>query len=470
MNSVLTTLRRLFGRRISEPPHIRSALIFPQLDVEGLKSQLGLVEEGRKRGAHDSPTSDMDHYDDIEQKIISILESEAKKTTQSFEAHLDTYTQRINNLRHSTAHSHIRSPVDQAQAQFHASLNKELNELIQLQQNVRDNENDVDTFKREHDLDRAPHYPESRVKHWGLIGILLLIEAVLNGSFLALGNELGLLGGTFEAIVIALINVLLGLFVGWKVVTQWNHRSPYRKIPGSIGATVYLIGMSGFNLAVAHYRTALGGDVPEDAPRIAFETLTATPFLVDDIQSWLMFLLGCVFSVIAAIDGWMMDDPYPGYGRLARLRDEARKDLSEQRNLLFDELDTIRDKAIMEMGDALRGIQKERAEYQGIIDGRSSLESSFHQHMSHIEEAANHLLHSYRDANIKARKTEPPRHFSKKWKLERASHQRFQSDGAISSETPSIPDLVSQVQANSQTLLAAHARVVDECKHRLSEI
>ena len=232
MNSVLTTLRRLFGRRISEPPHIRSALIFPQLDVEGLKSQLGLVEEGRKRGAHDSPTSDMDHYDDIEQKIISILESEAKKTTQSFEAHLDTYTQRINNLRHSTAHSHIRSPVDQAQAQFHASLNKELNELIQLQQNVRDNENDVDTFKREHDLDRAPHYPESRVKHWGLIGILLLIEAVLNGSFLALGNELGLLGGTFEAIVIALINVLLGLFVGWKVVTQWNHRSPYRKISG----------------------------------------------------------------------------------------------------------------------------------------------------------------------------------------------------------------------------------------------
>ena len=174
MNSVLTTLRRLFGRRISEPPHIRSTFIFPQLDVEGLKSQLRLEEEGRKRGAHDSPTSDMDHYDDIEQKIISILESEVIKTTQNFEAHLDTYNQRINNLRHSTTLNHISSPVDQAQTRFNSRLDKDLNELVQLQQNVRDNENDVDTFKREHDLDRAPHYPESQLWHWGIILFLLL--------------------------------------------------------------------------------------------------------------------------------------------------------------------------------------------------------------------------------------------------------------------------------------------------------
>ena len=111
MNSVLTALRRLFGRRISEPPRIKSALVFPQIDVEGLKNQLRLEEEGRKRGAHNNPTSDMDHYDDIEQKIISILESEAKETTQSFEAHLDTYTQRINSLLHSTKLDHINSPV-----------------------------------------------------------------------------------------------------------------------------------------------------------------------------------------------------------------------------------------------------------------------------------------------------------------------------------------------------------------------
>ena len=472
MNSVLTALRRLFGRRISEPPHVRSPLDFPQLDVEEIKTQLKLDEQGRRQGAHNIPPSDTDHYDDIEQKIIETVKSEEREATRSFGKHSDTHRERISTaFAQLNDTANLNSPLGLALSRFKSSLNNDLGVLVQLQQKVRENEEDVDTFKREHDLDRAPHYPESRLMRWGVIVIILLVEAILNGSFLARGNELGLVGGIFEAVVIALINVAFGLCVGWKVAPECNHRRRYRRIFGLFGLFAYVVGVFGFNLAVAHYRTALGSDAPENAARLAFETLTATPFLVEDMQSWLLFLLGCVFSGVAAIDGWGMDDPYPGYGTLDRLKDEARNDFQDQRKSLFRELDEIRNTAISEMEEAAKNMKNSGAEHRNAVQGKRRFEKSFQTHLDHLDDAANTLLRSYRDANKKARKTKSPQHFSEAWKLDRSGHE---VDEAIpDEEMPKLADKIAEVNSrlekNCQKLIAEYDKAVAICRQRLTE-
>ena len=43
-----------------------------------------------------------------------------------------------------------------------------------------------------------------------------------------------------------------------------------------------------------------------------------------------------------------MDDPYPGYGKIHRQLEEAREEYIEVKNLVEDELDSMKNKQIKE--------------------------------------------------------------------------------------------------------------------------
>src|SRR3546814_14982804 len=73
---------------------------------------------------------------------------------------------------------------------------------------------EMETFRREHGLSRTARYPKSQLLTVGFALVMILVAAVFNGSFLAQGHELGLLGGIFWAAAIACMNVGSGLHVG----------------------------------------------------------------------------------------------------------------------------------------------------------------------------------------------------------------------------------------------------------------
>jgi hypothetical protein len=75
-------------------------------------------------------------------------------------------------------------------------------------------------------IHRASERPESRVKHVTLMLIFIAVEAVINGSFLAVGSEGGLITGCLMALGISLFNVLLlGFGLGAMALRQLNHRA-----------------------------------------------------------------------------------------------------------------------------------------------------------------------------------------------------------------------------------------------------
>ena len=86
--------------------------------------------------------------------------------------------------------------ISKKQTEFNQKADEAKDELRQEQKNFIAREEDLKQFKKQNDLDRELHAPSGakKVLLAGVIALLFLIETIANTSFLAKGNELGLLG------------------------------------------------------------------------------------------------------------------------------------------------------------------------------------------------------------------------------------------------------------------------------------
>jgi hypothetical protein len=260
-------------------------------------------------------------------------------------------------------------------------------------------------------LDRPPHDFGPKGLKVSILGLLLAIEAVLNGFFLSKGSVFGMVGGVVEAVIIAGLNIAVGVSIGYFVARWLAHRNWGAKLIAAIWIAVYLGAAFGFNLAVAHYRTAMSGD-PFDASITAFRELWDRPFGIEDLESWALFVMGCMFSMFAAYDGWRLDDPYPGYGRRMRHNLEALEEYNALKHELLADLDDIKKKAEGEMQDLTRSITSRQGELGNIVMRSQALWGSMREYFGHLETAANTLLAFYRNENQKHRSSRPPERFN----------------------------------------------------------
>jgi len=162
---------------------------------------------------------------------------------------------------------------------------------------------------------RDAHYPESLVFPLGLLIWVVIIESGMNMYFFSKGNDLGLLGGWFQALIVSAVNALIATVIGGLICMRYGaHKEMMQRVVAWVVLLAVIIPvLLLFNLAVAHYRDALSID-PENAYRIAIERLHAAPFDVKTFDGILLFLAGCVASVIFLIDGYRgFDDVYPKF-------------------------------------------------------------------------------------------------------------------------------------------------------------
>ena len=391
--------------------------LFPQLDLDRISKRLNIEREAKFRGEQEIPPSATKVFDDVEQRIVTSIESEIKQSHQLYTDHLKTYGDRIQSLDFQAKYMEIAAAAESAVSDFKACASRGADLLFQLRRDIVMIEEEIRTFRNDNRLNRTARTPQSRVLQYGVVMILLCIEAALNGSMLAVGHHMGLFGGLAEALLIAGLNVwFFGVVMGGFFLRQSHHRSIMRKTAGIAGLALFAAIVLCFNLAVAHYRDALGGDAPQRAAYTALESLLSNPVGIQDFRSWMLFLAGSLFSFAGAYDGLRMDDPYPGYGRIACRQIEIQDLYVEQKQDLMDELQDIRDEAIDKMEAAGADIPRSRGEYYAVIETRSKLPDVFRRHLVYLEQCANELLAQYRTANQKARTTPPPEHFFTDWK------------------------------------------------------
>lgn len=242
---------------------------------------------------------------------------------------------------------------------------------------------DLEGFRTENNLTRDADYPKSRTLALGVLAVLVLVEAGINGVFFADSSDQGLLGGWIEAFVLALTNVGSAFLLGRLVFPQLHRLSIMARFAGSAATLAGVASLIAVNLFGAHYRdfkaeavraelaAPAHGDNSLPAPKThvsvnripgtpagadkrpasggqasgaiaiasprqdslapvsqneksAVASVLSAPLKVESFTSFFLLVIGLCGATVAALDGYKLDDPFPGYGRRHRRYAEAR--------------------------------------------------------------------------------------------------------------------------------------------------
>ncbi|MFT4183184.1 MAG: hypothetical protein QM636_14850 [Rhizobium sp.] len=394
--------------------------VFPVVDVEKLSTTLGLREKGAAAGRANRPAQNAQSFDETEQHIVGWVEAEKKSSYQVLEDQFQTFDSRLRNLDFEGQFGLIRQANASSVSDFRAEAASGVDELHGLRRNLKTAEDEMVDFKARHRLQRAAKVSSKAA--WGfkvaLIVFLVLIEMVMNGSFLAKGSEQGIVGGVTEAAAFAFLNIGAALIFSFFCVRFLVHRSFLLKLLGLLGLVAYVAVALGINIALAHYRE-VSATILSGAGMEVIQRLKTAPLGLQELNSWMLFAIGLMFSLVAFIDGCYLTDPYPGFAGVQKRLDAARNSYIDRRVDLIDDLRDIRDEHNSKIEEIIRDLSMRRQETAAIIAHRARTAGLFAEHQNHLERTANTLLTIYREANAGGRTEPEPDYFSTRYQLER---------------------------------------------------
>lgn len=410
----LTKLKELFARR--------EALIAPmddpfiQIDKAATAERMKLRERGAEQGKLEQPPSHLRTLDVVESEVAAhVLEIYARAQNDAANS-VRTYDGRMAELGLLGSVSSISASARLAASDFKASVANALNRLSNSQDAIESSYAELREFRAEHGLRRPAHRAMSGAAAWGAIAGSWSAETILNALLLRQNDAMGYLGGVVAAGTIGALNVGLAAIVGRQIWPLVLHRKPPMKLLGWLVTIAWMGVVVVWNLGAAHYRDAKVSGVAN--PEVA--ALAMMGGGLDSIYSWGLLIAGIVFAGTAALSGFRMDDPYPGYGRVARRHDERCQIYAEDIEDATIELKGIRDLAVDEAATVRDELEGQHAERGQIVAARAAFVRRFGEFSDQLEVIANGLLQDYRTANLTARTSPAPETFSSPWSLKRS--------------------------------------------------
>jgi hypothetical protein len=385
------------------------------INTQAFARHLNLKTRGHDRGAQGQPSSQAETLDSVEQEIIQGVSGE-------WTAQYDHLTGMLRGYRDLLAHMKIgeelqagRAEAEGARARFLEAQIAVRNELREVREALVGAQSEYEDFRERHGLTRPAR---RRAGHTaGLLIFCVAAESILNGFFFMEGSSRGLLGGIGTAVGISLVNILWAFALGLGPARFVHHR----RVPVRILAFVLLVvgaaALLGLHLFAAHFRDAFARAGEARAYQVALETLLANPFALADIKSLYLLALGALLGFVASWKGYRHDDPYPGYGPVARRLQSAHAEFDDVHQDLLGDLTDVRDTAEKTLRGAIERITSFVGLAQQMLNGRNAIQQRFTAYESHLEDSANHLLEIYRSANQDARSDPPPAHFRIRWRL-----------------------------------------------------
>ncbi|WP_234840424.1 hypothetical protein [Sinorhizobium meliloti] len=380
-----------------------------------------LAKKGKRNGEANSPQEDSRDHDEVERAITERIESLRDDAYQVLEGHISTYGTRLRNLDFDGHFNRIQVVNNASVDDFKADVATGRDELYGLRKDLREADVELADFRKRNGLELRVARTKGRIAtilKWCIILALLIIETMVNGIYLAKGNDQGLVGGIGYAFAFAFANVVSTVVLGLFVVPRIVHRSFFWKVVGLVGIVAWLTVALGLNLVMAHYRE-VSASAFEYVGRIVMERLSTAPLIMNDIDSWVLFASGVLFSTIALIDSLLMKDPYPGYADTYQRYLDARDDYVDRKADLIDQLKGIRDDHNQKVDGIILALSARRKECAAIIDSRTRMIKQFSEHQSHLEVSGRRLFATYREANCAARTEPQPKRFSTQYKLDR---------------------------------------------------
>lgn len=438
------------------------------IDTDAVAREIGLEVQAAERGKSETPPSSATGIDAIEQQIVHRIESEWSWQGGEFIQQLKAYAQRL--IAYSVAAEFTRLEIraKDTLSQLREADHRGEAELGGLREHYIACRNELQDFRKDNRLTRAPRLHPRRWTAFGLLTVLVVVESAANAIFFAKGSEFGLLGGLWTAIVISFLNVTVSFLLGLWPVRWMNRRGVFVKLAGFVLTLVVLAGICTLHGFAAHYRDATAVVGEERALAAALASLQANPLKLADLNTYILFFLGMLFALLAIYKGATFDDPYPGFGSRARRHEQARQDYSDRHADLFDDLAEIKDETIKILDAGINQLPRYPQQAANIRAQRAGLVETFRGYEGAIETAANRLLSDYRDTNRRWRTTPAPSYFDRLWHLPHSFLNSSEARTLIVEEPKDridIEETLRELSRLSQEVLTEYEKLMTTYPH-----
>ena len=394
--------------------------LFEQYEFDELKDELNITALAKMQARENKPPNTSEHFDVNEQKIMTFFTdrlSAVKQEIYKKVASYDHMAMRVSDITTILAEAKYASEeFVQNITTFQESAKQRIKE-IKHEYSVR--KTDIDKFKTKNGIVREASYPHSKILYIGIIMVILLSETSLNAYFFAKGNELGLIGGAAQALIISLINIVFAFFLGGYLVKKLNlvKKSPVLKygVLATLLGSFFLILL--FNLLVGHLRVQLGID-PDAAYVEAIKTFLANPFSLNEFDSIILVLVGLLSFLIAFTDFYKMDDEYPGYGALDRKYQDSLIDFNELKEELLDEIEGSSKSILNKLETQQMTSKVIMQELMEVPIFRQKLQDHYKEYYNYLNNTCNAMLGFYREINNDNRTDDAPAYFRDRIELD----------------------------------------------------
>jgi hypothetical protein len=385
-------------------------------DIEHCISKHKILDKARKNGSQNLPAENAEQLDSVEQEVVLYFTQFAKARYNNFKQVKDAFDHQIYLVDTSSNSKEAEKISENFKENLNLRIKSATNTLKQICKVVKDKRQDLKNFQIENNLDRSATPIGSHFTSIAILLFVLIAEILLNGYFFAQDSDFGLMGGGVQALIFALLNILACCLLARSSILI-NHVSRGPKSVGWMLLLLLITWLVFYNLMVAHYRDALMAlEVTEEVSLV--DRFLSNGINFEDSNSIFLWLLGIVFGAIAAWEGFRWDDSYPGYGRLTRTVEDIENSFDSQRDLVAQEIQDMREKAIEKLKLIEKKIHNDVASLNQQINSKRTLIDGFRTGTSTFVTACSTCIIKYRDANRIARDDPEPDYFKSNFELE----------------------------------------------------
>ena len=410
--------------------------VFPELLIEDLRAEIEPERLGRQAGERGMPPLEAAE-DPVQTEIEEYVEAKKNEAVKLRDAQLEEVDRHLDQLDQAVLAGDLESSARKAATEFREVEQSELQALKARLHEFERRRRDFFDFKHRNRLDREPDYasPRTTLLLVGLIVLLFVVESGLNGAFLAVGSEGGLVGGWGLALGFSVVNLVLPALLFGPGSCYVHHIRKILKAVGVLAILGWLGAAAVLNLGLAHFRDA-SADLSENIGAEALSRFLASPLGLQDAESWLLFVLGFFFSGLAFFDGRkLIGDAYPGYSRKHRKMEDARADYDDLWQDVVDRLRTIREEGLDAIRRTAHQAKSQPVERRRALEREAKLLAAFDAHVEQLRRFGTMLIEEYREANRSVRfdRGHPEAHAGH-WTMAPPAAQRKRSDAGVVDE------------------------------------
>lgn len=365
-------------------------------------------------GKSDLPAQDSTELTEQETKILRLASKEKEHLTRVMQREAESATNRLASFSPQLLISELNTEARIATTNLQSSLQNYNREASLIKKECISRKKELDAFRDKNKLDRDSKHPDSIIWHISILLSILLIEMLSNSYFFMNANPLGFVGAFIQSLMIAVI----GFSLAWVTSTclrQSNHISLVKKLFYLFATIISIAVLLTFVVLVGHLRDFQHANPTATLtslnPIFFYEKLLQEPFVFTSVDSYIMTCIVFILNIIAVIDFFKMDDPYPGHGDLSRRFLDSRLELKDFGEIHNDVFKKSRDEAITSMRERNRTVETKLNQQAAVLGLYNIKEQSFLKDLEALTIKTNNLLMDFRKVNESARSSSPPIYF-----------------------------------------------------------